>query len=218
MNKHNWPQRVLGEKINQTIFSVLVTLPMLFSGNSLASNDFEEKLNEDVNVAAYQPYFSLGVSYNKLIDIPGFKFKQQNLSTSFGLGLIKIIPLNNDWEVSQSIELNYATSQFSGNYRTDNTSNAFSDGRLFDVDGKYQEIALIGSIKVKKLHVFENISPYIEASVGLINAKNRFDSPLESKNDRQWKLGYKLSTGVAFDIGEGNSIAFGIGFSDNSDI
>lgn len=217
MKKHNWPKRVFGVKLNRIIFNVLITLSMLFSGNSLAGNGLEKRLSEEVKFAEYQPYFSLGVSHNQDVDITNFKIKRQNLSRSVGFGLIKSLQLNNHWQVSKSIELNYLTTQFSGSFGAEQ-SNAFGNSRSFGVDGKYQEVALYGSVKVKKLHVFENLSPYIEASVGLINGKSRFSSPFDSRNDVQWKLGYKLSTGLEFNIGEGNSIVFGVGFTDDTDI
>ena len=217
MKKHNWPKCVFGVKLNRMIFNVLITLSMLFSGNSLAGNGIDERLSEEVKIAEYQPYFSLGVSHNQDVDITNFEMKQQNLSKSLGFGLIKSLQLNNNWQVSKSIELNYLTTQFSGSFGAEQ-SNAFGDSRSFDVDGKYQEVALYGSVKVKKLHVFDNLSPYIAASVGLINGKSRFSSPFDSRNDVQWKLGYKLSTGLEFNIGEGNSIAFGVGFTDDTDI
>lgn len=217
MKKHNWPKRVFGVKLNRIIFNVLITLSMLFSGNSLAGNGIDERLSEEVKIAEYQPYFSLGVSHNQDVDITNFEIKQQNLSKSLGFGLIKSLQLDNNWQVSKSIELNYLTTQFSGSFGAEQ-SNAFGDSRSFDVDGKYQEVALYGSVKVKKLHVFDNLSPYIAASVGLINGKSRFSSPFDSRNDVQWKLGYKLSTGLEFNIGEGNSIAFGVGFTDDTDI
>ena len=217
MKKHNWPKCVFGIKLNRMIFNVLITLSMLFSGNSLAGNGIDERLSEEVKIAEYQPYFSLGVSHNQDVDITNFEMKQQNLSKSLGFGLIKSLQLNNNWQVSKSIELNYLTTQFSGSFGAEQ-SNAFGDSRSFDVDGKYQEVALYGSVKVKKLHVFDNLSPYIAASVGLINGKSRFSSPFDSRNDVQWKLGYKLSTGLEFNIGEGNSIAFGVGFTDDTDI
>lgn len=217
MKKHNWPKCVFGVKLNRMIFNVLITLSMFFSGNSLAGNGIDERLSEAVKIAEYQPYFSLGVSHNQDVDITNFEMKQQNLSKSLGFGLIKSLQLNNNWQVSKSIELNYLTTQFSGSFGAEQ-SNAFGDSRSFDVDGKYQEVALYGSVKVKKLHVFDNLSPYIAASVGLINGKSRFSSPFDSRNDVQWKLGYKLSTGLEFNIGEGNSIAFGVGFTDDTDI
>lgn len=217
MKKHNWPKCVFGVKHNRMIFKVLITLSMLFSGNSLAGNGIDERLGEEVKIAEYQPYFSLGVSHNQDVDITNFEMKQQNLSKSLGFGLIKSLQLNNNWQVSKSIELNYLTTQFSGNFGAEQ-SNAFGNSRLFGVDGKYQEVALYGSVKVKKLHGFENLSPYIAASVGLINGKSRLNSPFDSRNDVQWKLGYKLSTGLEFNIGEGNSIAFGVGFTDDTDI
>jgi len=217
MKNHNWPKCIFGVKLNRMIFNVLITLSMLFSGNSLAGNGIDERLSEEVKIAEYQPYFSLGVSHNQDVDITNFEMKQQNLSKSLGFGLIKSLQLNNNWQVSKSIELNYLTTQFSGSFGAEQ-SNAFGDSRLFGVDGKYQEVALYGSVKVKKLHVFDNLSPYIAASVGLINGKSRFSSPFESRNDVQWKLGYKLSTGLELNIGEGNSIAFGVGFTDDTDI
>ena len=217
MKKHNWPKRVFGVKLNRIIFNVLITLSMLFSGNSLAGNGIDERLSEEVKFSEYQPYFSLGVSHNQDVDITNFETKQQNLSKSLGFGLIKSLQLNNNWQVSKSIELNYLTTQFSGRFGAEQ-SNAFGNSRSFGVDGKYQEVALYGSVKVKKLHVFESLSPYIAASVGLINGKSRFSSPFDSRNDVQWKLGYKLSTGLEFNIGEGNSIAFGVGFTDDTDI
>lgn len=217
MKKHNWPKCIFGVKLNRMIFNVLITLSMLFSGNSLAGNGIDERLSEEVKIAEYQPYFSLGVSHNQDVDITNFEMKQQNLSKSLGFGLIKSLQLDNNWQVSKSIELNYLTTQFSGSFGAEQ-SNAFGDSRSFDVDGKYQEVALYGSVKVKKLHVFDNLSPYIAASVGLINGKSRFSSPFDSRNDVQWKLGYKLSTGLEFNIGEGNSIAFGVGFTDDTDI
>lgn len=217
MKKHNWPKCIFGVKLNRMIFNVLITLSMLFSGNSLAGNGIDERLSEEVKIAEYQPYFSLGVSHNQDVDITNFEMKQQNLSKSLGFGLIKSLQLNNNWQVSKSIELNYLTTQFSGSFGAEQ-SNAFGDSRSFDVDGKYQEVALYGSVKVKKLHAFDNLSPYIAASVGLINGKSRFSSPFDSRNDVQWKLGYKLSTGLEFNIGEGNSIAFGVGFTDDTDI
>ena len=217
MKKHNWSKRIFGVKLNRIIFNVLITLSMLFSGNSLAGNGLEKQLSEEVKFAEYQPYFSLGVSHNQDVDITNFKIKRQNLSRSVGFGLIKSLQLNNHWQVSKSIELNYLTTQFSGSFGAEQ-SNAFGNSRSFGVDGKYQEVALYGSVKVKKLHVFENLSPYIEASVGLINGKSRFSSPFDSRNDVQWKLGYKLSTGLEFNIGEGNSIVFGVGFTDDTDI
>jgi opacity protein-like surface antigen len=217
MKKHNWPKCIFGVKLNRMIFNVLITLSMLFSGNSLAGNGIDERLSEEVKIAEYQPYFSLGVSHNQDVDITNFEMKQQNLSKSLGFGLIKSLQLNNNWQVSKSIELNYLTTQFSGSFGAEQ-SNAFGNSRSFDVDGKYQEVALYGSVKVKKLHVFDNLSPYIAVSVGLINGKSRFSSPFDSRNDVQWKLGYKLSTGLEFNIGEGNSIAFGVGFTDDTDI
>jgi len=217
MKKHNWPKCVFGVKLNRMIFNVLITLSMLFSGNSLAGNGIDERLSEEVKIAEYQPYFSLGVSHSQDVDITNFEIKQQNLSKSLGFGLIKSLQLDNNWQVSKSIELNYLTTQFSGRFGAEQ-SNAFGNSRSFDVDGKYQEVALYGSVKVKKLHVFDNLSPYIAASVGLINGKSRFSSPFDSRNDVQWKLGYKLSTGLEFNIGEGNSIAFGVGFTDDTDI
>ena len=222
MKKHNWSKRIFGVKLNRIIFNVLITLSMLFSGNSLAGNGIDERLSEEVRFAEYQPYFSLGVSHNQDVDITNFditsfEIKQQNLSRSVGFGLIKSLQLNNHWQVSKSIELNYLTTQFSGSFGAEQ-SNAFGNSRSFSVDGKYQEVALYGSVKVKKLHVFENLSPYIAASVGLINGKSRFSSPFDSRNDVQWKLGYKLSTGLEFNIGEGNSIVFGVGFTDDTDI
>lgn len=217
MKKHNWPKCVFGVKLNRMVFNVLITLSMLFSGNSLAGNGIDERLSEEVKIAEYQPYFSLGVSHNQDVDITNFEMKQQNLSKSLGFGLIKSLQLDNHWQVSKSIELNYLTTQFSGSFGAEQ-SNAFGDSRSFDVDGKYQEVALYGSVKVKKLHVFDNLSPYIAVSVGLINGKSRFSSPFDSRNDVQWKLGYKLSTGLEFNIGEGNSIAFGVGFTDDTDI
>ena len=217
MKKHNWPKCIFGVKLNRMIFNVLITLSMLFSGNSLAGNGIDERLSEEVKIAEYQPYFSLGVSHNQDVDITNFEMKQQNLSKSLGFGLIKSLQLDNNWQVSKSIELNYLTTQFSGSFGAEQ-SNAFGNSRSFDVDGKYQEVALYGSVKVKKLHVFDNLSPYIAASVGLINGKSRFSSPFDSRNDVQWKLGYKLSTGLEFNIGEGNSIAFGVGFTDDTDI
>lgn len=227
MKKHNWPKCIFGVKLNRMIFNVLITLSMLFSGNSLAGNSLagngiDERLSEEVKIAEYQPYFSLGISHNQDVDIANFditsfEIKQQNLSRSVGFGLIKSLQLNNNWQVSKSIELNYLTTQFSGSFGAEQ-SNAFGDSRSFDVDGKYQEVALYGSVKVKKLHVFDNLSPYIAVSVGLINGKSRFSSPFDSRNDVQWKLGYKLSTGLEFNIGEGNSIAFGVGFTDDTDI
>lgn len=217
MKKHNWPKCIFGVKLNRMIFNVLITLSMLFSGNSLAGNGIDERLSEEVKIAEYQPYFSLGVSHNQDVDITNFEMKQQNLSKSLGFGLIKSLQLDNNWQVSKSIELNYLTTQFSGSFGAEQ-SNAFDNSRSFDVDGKYQEVALYGSVKVKKLHVFDNLSPYIAVSVGLINGKSRFSSPFDSQNDVQWKLGYKLSTGLEFNIGEGNSIAFGAGFTDDTDI
>ena len=195
---------------NQLLSRELMAIAVLFSGSLQA----DESENSTVSSVEYQPYMTIGVTQNKDIDINDFYFTDQSLATDFGIGLIKPSTLGNDWLFSQSIELNYASSTFSGSF-TEATNDA---NEFINADGKHQELAVIGRAKLKKLNVFENVAPYLEASVSLINARSRFDSPFESQGHRQWKLGYQLSTGLEFNIGEGNSISFGIGFADDKDI
>lgn len=191
------------KNITQTI-SLL--LPLCYCGVATAD---ELSFISDSNKAQFQPYFSLAVMNNKTFELADIHMQKQDLTTAFGVGLVKTTALDDGWLLSQSIELNYATTQFSGNYYADEN---------FAINGRYQEIAVFGIINVKKVDIFENVAPYVEASIGVINANSRFNSPFEEQNDRQWQLGYKLSTGLAFDIGAGNSISFGVGFTDDIDI
>lgn len=227
MKLYNNQQRLISTKINHILCAILFTVALSFSESSLANNDFDESLILDmgsINIREYQPYFSLGIGQNKHIGVGGFNVQQQGLTGSFRLGLIKTTTLTHDWVINKSVEINYATTNFSGHFQTDHNI-TFIDGlvdnrteRSVNIDGKYQEITLLGSVNVKKLHIFENIAPYMQASIGLINANNRFNSAFETQQDSAWKLGYRLSTGLEFDIGKGNSISFGVGFSDDTDI
>jgi len=139
--------------------------------------------------------------------VEGFNVQQQGLTGSFSLGLIKTATLTHDWVINKSVEINYATTNFSGHFQTDHNL-TFTDGLVdnrtessVNIDGKYQEITLLGSVNVKKLHIFENIAPYMQASIGLINTNNRFNSAFETQQDSAWKFGYRLSTGLEFDVG-----------------
>lgn len=218
MNKNNWHQRFITIKINGNFSGILFPLSLLFTGSALANTELIDNLNKAENITQYQPYITLELSQNKHVDLEGFALKQQDLSTAFGLGIIKTTALDNNWQLSKSVEINLMRSNFTGIYQAKNVRDSDVEGHQFDVDGSYQEVALIASVKVKKLDVFDNISPYLAASVGLVHANSRFDSPLDAKHEHQWKLGYKLSTGLEFTIGEGNSISLGVGFADDTDI
>lgn len=71
-------------------------------------------------------------------------------------------------------------------------------------------VGLWSHARLKYTSLFDNVSPFIEAGVGLVN----IDYSLAGQSNNTWDTGTSLQAGVEFELSEGSSISIGFGKPD----
>jgi hypothetical protein len=126
---------------------------------------------------------------------------------AFGLG--KKYHLNEDWQLSTEISVNYAKAHFSGLVENDNVSIMTQGQQSFS--GNYESLGLWATSRFKYISLSENVSPFIELAVGAVQT-NHATLLGEEKNNG---IAYKAITGLEFEVANDMTFSIGFGLSDN---
>lgn len=109
--------------------------------------------------------------------------------------------LNPEWVIESELSLDYSNTKFRFNAEPatayDNLSN----------------LGIWATSKLKREHLFANVSPFIELGVGKVNV--HYDQQNESVND--WTTGTKALIGVEFDVTDLVTVSFAVGKNDYAD-
>jgi hypothetical protein len=131
---------------------------------------------------SYAPKFSLGLSHN------------QNLS--------------NDWAITNSLSISYMNTDadLTGVSLTSTDSSGIPQQHY---KLKSQQIGFWANSRLKHINSFENLTPFVELSAGIIDADYRYNN----NNVQQWQKNYKAIIGLEIATSTSATISIGAGYS-----
>jgi len=194
MNK----QGMMMKKTVATIIACTV-LAGNFTSFSAAADDESYKF-VGFGLTHYDDLANLDLSHIEIDLVP---------EVSFGLG--KNYQLNADWQLSTEISLHYAKAHFNG-FVENESENSFSQEQQ-SFTGNYEALGLWATSRFKYVSLSENVSPFIELAVGVVQT-NHGTLFGEEKNKG---IAYKAITGLEFEIDNDMTLSIGFGLSDNDD-
>lgn len=172
-------------------------LQTLFSVGLISASSFQANSSEIYRFVALD------------IQKPNAELKQLGSSFDFdarpglALGLGKSIQLSSDWSLDTELSINYARS-------TIERSSANGDTDY----GKLNEIGLWASTKFKRENLFEQVTPFVELSAGIVE----LDYKSNQGRSQGHQAAYKVVSGLEFNMAKGATISFGIGFNSTDDL
>lgn len=188
--------------LNKSISTVLAAAFALMASTSAFAQDNELK-----------PFFALDLS-KPVVGLSKATLSTQGLSSQQGrfeysytptlnLGLAKSFQLDDNWQLTTEAYVSYANSSFE--------TTVLNSERTY---GQFKEVGLWTSAKLKHTTVFDgflpNAAPFIKVSAGVVDADYRF----ANQHFNDVVTGYKVSTGIEFELADNMVMSFGIGHSD----
>lgn len=177
--------------INKSTRIIIASFSILMS-SSLQANS--HKLYSFVGLELSKPTIKLteqNVTFN------------QNITPKFSFGLGKIFQLDENWQLISEISLDYSSSSIKRNTTTNNLSS-----------GRFNELGLWTSAKLKRNNIFQHVAPFVELSVGTVNANYKFNG--DTSKDRL--TGYKAMAGLEFNIADKSTLSVAVGYSNFDDL
>ena len=161
---------------------------LLFSASLIAS---EEKTT---------PNFSIGfglVTSESMLQPKGAEVNPY-LVPKFSIRAAQDHKLNQDWQLSSGISIDYSQAdlQISTEQQASLKTRLENTGLWLDSKLSYQSFD-------------QQLTPFVQVSVGKIYGE--YNNGTRQTSD--WQTGYKLTTGLEFNLTKGSTISFGIGAS-----
>lgn len=181
-----------------------IDTPVLFICSTLITLCSNPLLADDLPI---YPFISLGIS-NAYIELnsPSIEFNS-SYRPSFSLGLAKDVQFDENWLLTTSVALSYASTDFN------QFSNDYISGQ-----GQLTEKGFWASTKIKRSNLFSGalrgLSPFINLSVAAI----KVDYQTDSSHTKKVIPGYKITTGLEFELTSHSTFSIGVGYSDFDDL
>lgn len=147
----------------------------------------------------FSPNYSLGISIengNAMLLPQGAKLTQDFIP-KFSLRAALDKQLNDDWLLSSGVSIDFSRSEFS----------LTSGDDVFLSDVENTGIWLDSTFIYQSMH--QDIKPFVQFSAGKIYGSYQ----VNGTNQSDWETGYKVTTGLQFNLNNGHSISIGIGKS-----
>ena len=125
-------------------------------------------------------------------------------AVAFGFGLDHDLTVN--WQVTNKLSIHFTRADFSLTEQTPPIYDAAKNGNA-------DLTSLWASSRLKRLNIFDNITPFIELGAGVTKADYRIDNTKISDNH----MGYKAITGIEISTSSNTTISLGVGYSSIDD-
>jgi len=159
----------------------------------------------------FYKFVSFGLIYNDGLGNLAPSRSEIDLMPEISFGLGKNYQLNEDWQLATEFSLQYAQTNFSVMAEHENMKNFSQNQSSFS--GDYREVGLWATSRFKYVNLTENVSPFIELAVGVVQT-NQATLFGEEKNNG---IAFKAVTGLEFEVAQDMTFSIGVGLSDNDD-